>query len=107
MLGGVLGDMSVMVRTPIILAILAFAAPAQAASGDVRGWSLDTGGALGIAKLALRAIDRGDVAAITDDRQGPHASVASDPTKIGLRTSGRDDVRPEDPVAGISARFTF
>ena len=99
--------MSAMVRTPILVAALAFAAPANAAPGDARGWSLDAGGALNVAKLALRAINRGDVAAITDDRQGPRVGVASDPSKIGLRAQGRDDFRPEDPVAGISARFAF
>ncbi len=99
--------MAAMVRTPILLAALAFSAPAFAASGDVRGWSVDAGGALSVAKLALRAINRGDVAAVTDDRQGPRVGIASDPTKIGLRTQGRDDFRPEDPVAGISARFAF
>lgn len=99
--------MSVMVRTSILLAALAFSASALAAPGDTRGWSVDAGGALSIAKLAVRAINRGDVAAVTDDRMGPSYRVASDPTMIGLRTTGRDDPRPEDPVAGISARFSF
>lgn len=99
--------MPLMIRTPILLAALALSAPAYAASGDTRGWSLDTGGALGIAKLAVRAIDRGDVSAVTDDRQGPSVNLASDPTRIGIRSSGRDDLRPQEPVAGISARFSF
>lgn len=99
--------MPVMVRTPILLAALVLAAPACAAPGEARGWSLAAGGALRIANLAYRVIDRGDVAAVTDERQGPGIRLAADPTRIGLRSSGRDDPRPEEPVAGILARFSF
>lgn len=99
--------MSVMIRTPIFLAVLAFAAPACAAPGEGRGWSVDAGGALNVASLAMKAIKRGDVAAIAEDRQGPPSRMAADPTKLGLRQSGRDDLRVEEPLAGISARFSF
>lgn len=96
-----------MVRTPILLAILAYAAPASAASGDGRGWRLDTGGALSVASLAYRAIDRGDVAAITDNKQGPRVSDAVDPSRIGLATIETGDRRSPDAIARVSARFSF
>lgn len=99
--------MRFMIRTPIFLSMLALAVPAAAAPAETSGWSVNAGGALNVASLALKAIKRGDVAAVTDDRQGPSLRMAADPTKLGLRQSGRDDYRVEEPIAGISARFSF
>lgn len=99
--------MYAMVRTPILLAILAFATPANAAPGEGRGWKLDAGGALSVASMAMRAIDRGDVAAITDDRRMYRTDAAVDPSRVGLGTVETGDRRAPDAIARVSARFSF